>query len=98
MGINSGEVYLGSTKMSSSEGERWTFTASGEVTIRAARLSQHARRGQILISEETAQRIGNTFSLKPLGKVPLKNLNDSGDIFEVSPVNQSPGQHPGSSL
>lgn len=86
IGINSGEAYLGSTKMSSNEGERWTFTASGEVTIRAARLSQHARKGQILISEETAKRIGSTFSLKPLGKVPLKNLRDSGDVYEVSPI------------
>lgn len=85
VGINSGEVYLGSTKMGSTEGERWTFTASGEVTIRAARLSQHALKGQILIGEETAKRIGNTLSLRPLGKVPLKNLKDSGNVYEVSP-------------
>jgi hypothetical protein len=33
MGICSGEVYLGSTKMKGSGGDRWTFTASGPVTI-----------------------------------------------------------------
>ena len=86
IGINSGETYLGSTKMSGSEGERWAFTASGEVTIRAARLSQHAKKGQILISEETTKRIGNTVLLKPLGKVPLKNLKDSGEVYEVSSI------------
>jgi len=83
IGINSGDAYLGSTKMSGSEGERWTFTASGEVTIRAARLSQFARNGQIIIGEETARRSGPHFALEALGKVSLKNLEDSGNIFEV---------------
>ena len=69
--------------MSGSEGERWTFTASGEVTIRAARLSQYARNGQIIIGEETARRTGSDFALDALGKVSLKNLEDSGNIFEV---------------
>ena len=83
IGINSGKNYLGSTKMSGSEEERWTFTASGEVTIRAARLSQFARNGQIIIGEETAQRIGSNFALEALGKVALKNLDDSGNLFKV---------------
>ena len=83
IGINSGKTYLGSTKMSGSEEERWTFTASGEVTIRAARLSQFARNGQIIIGEETAQRIGSNFALEALGKVALKNLDDSGNLFKV---------------
>ncbi|MBW2000104.1 MAG: adenylate/guanylate cyclase domain-containing protein, partial [Deltaproteobacteria bacterium] len=38
IGISSGEVYLGSTKMRGTEGDRWTFTASGSVTLLAARL------------------------------------------------------------
>lgn len=94
IGINSGEAYLGSTKMTSSEGQRWTFTASGEVTIRAARLSQHARKGQILISEETAGRIGNSFSLRPLGKVHLKNLEGSQEVFEIDPMDPHSGSAP----
>ena len=36
IGIHSGEVYLGSTKMRGTEREQWTFTASGAVTIMAA--------------------------------------------------------------
>lgn len=83
IGINSGEAYLGSTKMSGSEGERWTFTASGKVTIKAARLAQFARNGQIIIAEETAKRIETHFNLRALGKVSLKNLEDSGNVFEV---------------
>jgi class 3 adenylate cyclase len=88
IGIHSGEAYLGSTKMSGSEGERWTFTASGAVTVMAARLAQHARRGQILIGEETARRIERLFTLYPLGRVPLKNIKDSGEVYKVSSLQQ----------
>jgi class 3 adenylate cyclase len=84
IGIQSGQTYLGSTKMRGSEGERWTFTASGAVTIMAARLAQHAHQGQILIGEETARRIRNLFSMNHLGRVPLKNIEDSGKVYEIS--------------
>jgi len=86
IGIHSGKVYLGSTKMRGSEGERWTFTASGRVTIKAARLSDYAKEGQILVGEETARRVERLFSMNCLGKVPLKNIKDSGEIYEVSSV------------
>ncbi len=82
-GISSGEVYLGSTKMRGTEGDRWTFTASGSVTILAARLSEYGRGGQILIGEQTARRIGKIFPLKHLGRVPLKNVNHSGKICQI---------------
>jgi class 3 adenylate cyclase len=84
IGIHSGQVYLGSTKMRGAEGERWTFTATGWVTIQAARLSEYAKEGQILIGEETARRVEKLFSLNCLGKVPLKSIKDSGEIYEVS--------------
>ena len=84
IGIHSGRVYLGSTKMIGSEGERWTYTASGAVTIMAARLSQYARNGQILVGEETARRVEQFFSIHSLGKVPLKNIKDSGKVYEIS--------------
>jgi class 3 adenylate cyclase len=83
IGISSGEVYLGSTKMRGAGGDRWTFTASGKVTILAARLSQFGRGAQILVSEETASRNGAGFSMKPLGTVALKNLKYPSKIFQV---------------
>jgi class 3 adenylate cyclase len=64
--------------------ERWTFTASGGVTIMAARLSQYARKGQILLGNETARRIEKDYPLRSIGKVDLKNIKDSGEIFEIS--------------
>jgi class 3 adenylate cyclase len=85
-GIHSGKIYLGSTKMRGSEEERWTFTASGTVTIMAARLSQHAKEGQILVGEETARRVEKNYSLLSIGKIPLKNIEYSGEIYEISSV------------
>jgi class 3 adenylate cyclase len=71
--------------MRGSEGERWTFTASGAVTIMAARLAHYAREGQILVGEETAGRVRDFYSLNALGNVPLKNVQDSGKVYEISP-------------
>jgi class 3 adenylate cyclase len=84
MGIHSGKVYMGTTKMRGSEAERWTFTASGTVTIMAARLSQYAKKGQILLGEETARRVEKNYPLDKIGKIPLKNVKDSGEIYEIS--------------
>ena len=84
IGVQTGKVYLGSTKMRGSEEERWTFTASGAVTIMAARLCQYAKDGQILLGEETARRIGQIYPLNSIGKIPLKNIKDSGEIYEIS--------------
>ena len=86
IGIDSGEVYLGSIKMRGTEGERWTFTASGAITIMAARLAQHAREGQTLIGEETARRVDKIFPLNHIGQVLLKNIKDSGEVYEISPT------------
>jgi len=83
IGINSGEVYLGSTKLRSREINRWTFTASGPVTVLAARLSNFAQNGRIMIGEETARRVESRHSLNPVEGVKLKNLEDFGQIFEV---------------
>ena len=64
-------------------GDRWTFTASGPVTIMAARLSDYAQGGQILIGEETFRRIGKFFNTVSKGKVTLKNFKGPIGIFEV---------------
>jgi class 3 adenylate cyclase len=84
IGICSGEVYLGSTKMKGTGGDRWTFTASGPVTIVASRLSDYAQEGQILIGQETAALVEKKFPLKHLGKVQLKNFKDPVEVSQVT--------------
>ena len=83
IGICSGEVYLGSTKMRGTGGDRWTFTASGPVTVMASRLSDYARRGQILVGEGTARLLENSFSMNHLGKVHLKNFKEAVEVSEI---------------
>jgi len=77
-------VYLGSTKMRGTEGDRWTFTASGPVTLLAARLSEFGRGGQILVGEETARRGMESIPVASLGRVKLKNMVDPGEVFKVT--------------
>jgi class 3 adenylate cyclase len=86
IGVHSGKVYLGSTKMRGSNAERWTFTASGAVTIMAARLSQYAKDGRILLGEETARRVDKDYPLRHIGKIDLKNIKDSGEVYEISVI------------
>jgi class 3 adenylate cyclase len=83
IGIGTGEVYLGSTKMKGTGGDRWTFTATGPVTVMAARLSDYARAGQILIDSEAARRVGKNFVVTSLGNVQLKNFKDLVEVFQV---------------
>jgi class 3 adenylate cyclase len=84
IGICSGEVHIGPTKMSGAGGDRWTFTASGFVTVMAARLSDYAQGGQILIGEETARRVEKSFPLTLLGKVKLKNFKHPVDVYQIT--------------
>ena len=90
IGISTGEVYLGSTKMRGTGGDRWTFTASGPVTIMAARLSDYAQAGQILIDSETAGRMRGVFPLTSLGNIRLKNFRDAVEVFQVNLPEETP--------
>ena len=84
IGICSGEVYIGPTKIRGIRGDRWTFTASGTVTVMAARLSDYARGGQILVGEETARVVEGIFSLTRLEKVQLKNFKNPVDVYQIT--------------
>lgn len=84
IGISSGECEVGSTRFQSLAGERWTFTATGPVTNLAARLRDHATNGQILLSAETARRVGGRFHMRGLGSIALKNIAAPVEIWEVA--------------
>ena len=83
MGINSGSALVGATKLSSSAGARWTFTASGPVTNLAARIAGDATVGEILVSSTTAERIKGHFALESLGKRSLKNVAELVQVYRV---------------
>ena len=83
IGISSGVCHVGATRLQGVTGERWTFTATGPVTNLAARLGDHARTGQVLLSQETAQRVKGRFSLQQVGRVSLKNVAEPVDVWEA---------------
>ena len=74
VGLNSGIAAVGATKIEGLAGTRWTFTASGPTTNVAARLAALATGGTVVLSEETARRLGDDFTLEDLGPQSLKNV------------------------
>lgn len=74
VGVNSGLVSVGVTKIEGAAGTRWTYTASGTTTNVAARLSALAEGGGVIIGEETRRRLGEEFRDEDLGFPPLKNV------------------------
>jgi len=85
MGINSGSALVGATKLSSSAGARWTFTASGPVTNLAARIAGQAAEGEIFVTASTAERIKGYFVLENMGERSLKNVDSPVQIYQVIP-------------
>lgn len=74
IGINTGPVLLGATMLRGSEGERYTYTASGLVTTVAARLCELGSGGQVHLSATTARLVQGQVAVQPLPAVSLKNL------------------------
>jgi class 3 adenylate cyclase/HAMP domain-containing protein len=85
VGISSGECDVGATRFRGPSGERWTFTATGPTTNRAARLGDYADGGQILMDSITAERVRGRVELCPLGAVLLKNMSSPVEVWEVGP-------------
>ncbi|MCG8566250.1 MAG: guanylate cyclase [Desulfobacterales bacterium] len=76
MGINSGQALVGMTRLKGALETRMTFTASGNVTNIAARLSDKAQGGDILIGPGTRQLIGGLWPVYPLGEMNLKGIRE----------------------
>ncbi len=83
MGINSGKAHVGATHMKSVTGDRWTYTASGMVTVLAARIGTLSRKSKLLIGLETMQKVLDDFECECIGAHRLKNISGSTEVFEV---------------
>jgi len=86
IGIHSGEAYIGSTRLEGYYGSRWTYTALGSTVNMAARIGSFAAKGEILVSEETASRIREEFSLECVGYQRFKNVKKEVLLFRVIEV------------
>jgi len=83
LGINSGEAYVGTTRMQSVTGERLTYTASGLVTVLAALIGGLSENTELFIGPETHALISDSYSCEFIGKRQLKNISESTSIYRV---------------
>ncbi len=78
--INSGHALTGDI----GSPKRREFTVLGDVVNTAARLeSSVAQPDQIVISQHTRDRIGDTFALKSLGGVMLRGRDTELEVYDV---------------
>ena len=83
MGINSGQAHVGATHMKSVTGDRWTYTASGMVTVLAARIGALAQKTKLYIGPETMRQVKNDFECVSIGAYSLKNVSGQTEIYQV---------------
>jgi class 3 adenylate cyclase len=84
VGLNSGIATVGATKIEGASGTRWTYTASGQVTIVAARLAALARADEVLVGAATRDRLGAEFSFGELGERILRNVETPERVFRLT--------------
>ena len=83
MGINSGQAWVGSTKMKSLTGEHWTYTASGLVTVLAARVGALSSESRLYIGPETYQCVMKYCECQFMGVREVKNVKEPIEIYWV---------------
>ncbi|HSL60254.1 MAG TPA: adenylate/guanylate cyclase domain-containing protein [Desulfotignum sp.] len=83
MGISSGTALVGMTRFKGMLDTRMTFTASGTVTNIAARLSDHAIGGDILISGTTRDLIDGLWPVYDRGLMQLKGIAEPMQVYSL---------------
>jgi len=82
MGINSGEVVVGSI----GDDLRMDYTAQGHTVGLAARMEQLADPGTIYLSEATAQMVAGFFHLRDLGLFEIKGLRNPVEVHDLQGI------------
>ncbi|MCM2285937.1 MAG: GAF domain-containing protein [Desulfobacula sp.] len=86
IGISSGEGYVGITRMKSSVMERWTYTASGLVTILAARIGALSKKSKLYVGPKTYNMVREQVECEFLGNRTLKNVSKKIPIYRVTGI------------
>lgn len=81
IGVNSGELVSGN--IGSVSLKRLDYTVIGDVVNTASRLQSAAKPGQIIISEDSYQKVKESFKCEQVGEVNLKNKAKPVMIYQV---------------
>ena len=81
IGINSGEMISGN--IGSANLRRLDYTVIGDAVNVAQRLQSVAKEGQIIINEDSYQKVKESFNCKRIGEVNLKNKANAVAVYEV---------------
>ena len=81
IGINHGEMISGN--IGSANLRRLDYTVIGDSVNTAQRLQSVAKQGQILISEDSYQKVKDSFHCEKVGEVSLKHKSKAVTIYEV---------------
>ncbi|MBK7939370.1 MAG: response regulator [Lewinellaceae bacterium] len=81
IGVNTGDVVSGN--VGSATLRRFDFTVIGDVVNVAQRLQALAKPGQILVTQETAEKAGAWFKCLKIGEVSLKNKAKEVTVYGV---------------
>ena len=88
MGINSGTAYVGCTRMQSLAGELYTYTASGLVTVVAARIGAVSSHTRVYVGPDTFRMIETQCDAEFLGDHDLKNVSEPIPIYWIKTTKQ----------
>ncbi|MCU0382063.1 MAG: response regulator [Chitinophagaceae bacterium] len=81
IGLNSGEMISGN--IGSASLKRLDYTVIGDTVNTAQRLQSAAKPGQVIIGENTYEKVKESFKCNFVGEVMLKNKQSPAKIYEV---------------
>jgi len=95
IGINTGKVLLGATRIRGATGEHLTYTASGMVTNIASRLCGLGELGEISLGSNTAKLVERRFTLRGPVSTRLKNVRDPEPVYRLETGEPALTREPG---
>ncbi|MEM1058560.1 MAG: adenylate/guanylate cyclase domain-containing protein [Verrucomicrobiota bacterium] len=84
LGLHSGVANVGSTRFEGVAGSRWTYSAYGFNVNIASRIGAAARAGEIWLSNETRERLGEQFLVESVGIHCLKNVTEPMELWQFT--------------
>jgi class 3 adenylate cyclase len=83
LGAHSGKAQVGSTQFEGIAGARWTWSAYGMTVNLASRIGGKSKKGEVVLSGETARRVREHFFLESYGIHVFKNVDEPMELWRV---------------